>query len=152
MIVDWSSQDEDVLENKDEWKKIEWIRATEIPELNDDEGELKVFANKVEPNDIKQGGLGDCYFLSVLSCTAEKGYRIRRIFISNKVVKEGIYAVKMTKNGASVVVIIDDHIPCRNKSPVFSAAHGNELWVLIMEKAWAKLHNCYHRIIGGQCH
>lgn len=24
--------------------------------------------------------------------------------------------------------------------------------MLIMEKAWAKQHNCYHRIIGGQCH
>ena len=72
LINDWNSQDEDVLENKDEWSKIEWLRPTEIPELNDDEGELKVFAGKIEPNDIKQGGLGNCYFLSVLSCTAEK--------------------------------------------------------------------------------
>ena len=53
LIADWNSNDQDVLENKDEWSKIEWIRASEIPELNDDEGELKVFADKVEPNDIK---------------------------------------------------------------------------------------------------
>lgn len=76
------------------------MRATDIPELNDDEGELKVFADAVEPNDIKQGGLGDCYFLSVLSCTAEKARRIKKLFISTQVVKEGIYAVKMTKNGS----------------------------------------------------
>ena len=137
------------MENKAEWAKIEWIRASEIPELNDDEGELKVFADKVEPNDIKQGGLGDCYFLSVLSCTAEKEQRIKRLFISTQVVKEGIYAVKLTKNGAKVVVVIDDHFPSKNKRAVFTSAHGNELWVLIMEKAWAKLHGCYHRIIGG---
>lgn len=80
LINDWNSNDPDVLENKEEWKKIEWIRATEIPELNDDEGQLKVFADKIEPNDIKQGGLGDCYFLSVLSCTAERQKRIRKLF------------------------------------------------------------------------
>lgn len=152
LIQDWNSKDEDVLENKDEWLKIEWIRASKIAELNDDEGKLQVFANSIEPNDIRQGGLGNCYFLSVLACTAERGYRIRRIFASNQVSAEGIYAVKLTKNGERNVVHIDDHFPCKNGGTVFSSAHGNELWVLIMEKAWAKLHKCYHRIIGGQCH
>lgn len=106
----------------------------------------------IEPADIKQGGLGDCYFLSVLACTAENGWRVKKLFISRKVVKEGIYAVKLTKNGEPVVVIIDDHFPCKDDRAIFSSANGNELWVLIMEKAWAKLHHCYHRIIGGQCH
>ena len=99
MIKDWNSKDQDVLENKDTWKHIEWIRATDIPELNDHEGELKVFADNIEPNDIKQGGLSNCYFLSVLSCTAEKGHRIRKLFMSAEIVPEGIYQVKMTKNG-----------------------------------------------------
>jgi hypothetical protein len=141
-----------VHENKDEWNKIEWMRASEIPELNDDEGQLAVFSKSVEPADIRQGGLGNCYFLSVLACTAESGVRIRRIFLSDTFSPEGIYAVKMTKNGESLVVVIDDYFPTKNKSTVFSSAHGNELWVLIMEKAWAKLHKCYHRIIGGQSH
>ena len=35
------------------------------------------------------------------------------------------------------------------KEPVFSKANGNELWVLIMEKAWAKLHGSYQRIEAG---
>ena len=79
------------------------------------------------------------------------------MFLSDKVNKEGIYAVKLTKNGSPVTVIIDDHFPCRkdgrgDPTPIFTMAHGNELWVLIMEKVWAKLHHCYHRIIGGQCH
>lgn len=58
----------------------------------------------------------------------------------------------MTKNGAPVNVIIDDYFPTKNQAAVFTSAHGNELWVLILEKVWAKLHGCYHRIIGGQCH
>jgi calpain-15 len=65
---------------------------------------------------------------------------------------EGIYAVQLTKNGEKVEVIIDDHIPCKNWVPAFSSANGNELWVILLEKAWAKLHGSYDRIIGGQCH
>ena len=152
LIQDWNADDPDVHENKEDLAKIEWIRATEIPELNDDDGQLAVFLNSVEPNDIRQGGLGNCYFLSVLACTAERGYRIRRLFVSNQFSPEGIYAVKMTKNGNPVCVVVDDHFPTRNKRFVFSSTNGNELWVLILEKAWAKLHHCYHRIIGGQCH
>ena len=50
------------------------------------------------------------------------------------------------------MVVIDDFIPCKNKEPVFSSANGNELWVILLEKAWAKLHGSYERIIGGQSH
>jgi calpain-15 len=49
----------------------------------------------------------------------------------------------MTKNGVNVRVIVDDKIPCKNKEPVFSENHGDEVWVVILEKAWAKLHGDY---------
>ena len=48
-----------------------------------------------------------------------------------------------------VNLILDDYFPCKNKSPCFSNAHGNELWVLLVEKAWAKLHGSYDRIESG---
>lgn len=35
---------------------------------------------------------------------------------------------------------------------MFSRSNGPELWVLILEKAWAKIHGSYERIIGGQAH
>lgn len=45
--------------------------------------------------------------------------------------------------------MIDDYIPCFGGKPVFSQAHSNELWVLLLEKAWAKLHGSYFRIEAG---
>ena len=53
--------------------------------------------------------------------------------------------------------MVDNYIPCRRDqngmySPCFSTANGNELWVIILEKAFAKLHGDYVRIIGGLSH
>jgi len=33
---------------------------------------------------------------------------------------------------------------------VFSRANGKELWVMILEKVWAKLHKSYENIASGQ--
>ena len=45
--------------------------------------------------------------------------------------------------------MVDDFIPCRNGRPCFTRAKGNELWVILLEKAWAKVHGAYQRINGG---
>ena len=59
----------------------------------------------------------------------------------------------MFKNGERQTIVIDDHIPCDvDGEPCFSKANGNELWVIILEKAWAKIHSNYERIVGGQAH
>lgn len=59
--------------------------------------------------------------------------------------------MKFCKNGVWVEVTIDDYFPCSARGgPKFSQAHGNELWVLILEKAYAKLHGSYIALEGGQ--
>lgn len=63
-----------------------------------------------------------------------------------------MFGVRITKNGNYECVIVDDYFPCLDKQPCFTRANGNELWVLILEKAWAKVHKSYERIIGGQSH
>ena len=64
-------------------------------------------------------------------------------------ITHGIFAIKLFKNGEEQEVVVDDYIPCKNGSPIFSKTNGRELWVILIEKAWAKLHNSYCRIIGG---
>jgi calpain-15 len=58
----------------------------------------------------------------------------------------------MVKNGVKNSIVLDDFIVCKNSEPAFTRAHGNELWVLLLEKAWAKIHGSFDRIIGGQAH
>ena len=54
------------------------------------------------------------------------------------------------KNGEPERVLVDDQFPCLFKQPVFTRAHGKELWVLVFEKVWAKVHGTYKRIEFGQ--
>lgn len=55
----------------------------------------------------------------------------------------------MCKNGHWIDIVVDDWIPVKGDEPVFSKANGHELWVILLEKAWAKLHGCYQRIESG---
>lgn len=129
--------------NEEKYNGFEWIRATKIPSLTDDEGELQVYVDEPTPNDIKQGALCDCYFLSSLSVIAERPDRIKNIINVTEVSEQGVYPVNLYKNGQKVQVLVDDFILCKNAAPVYSRANGNELWVLLAEKAWAKIHGSY---------
>ena len=152
LISDWNDESEDIQEKVDEWNEFTWIRASEIEELNDDEGVLAVFQDDVTPDDIKQGLLGDCYFLSILSSLAEVPSRITKLFLTDRTNEYGLYAVVVKKNGEAKEVVVDDYFPCQYGEPCFSKANGNELWVLILEKVWAKLHGSYERIEAGFAH
>ena len=46
---------------------------------------------------------------------------------------------------------IYDHIPVYSTTnrPVFCKANGNEVWVMLLEKAWAKLYKSYKQIEAG---
>lgn len=48
-------------------------------------------------------------------------------------------------------IIVDDCFPCYNSlnGPAFTKGNGNEIWVLILEKAYAKLYKSYERIEEG---
>lgn len=74
------------------------------------------------------------------------------MFIIEETNEQCIYAVSLYKNGLPIAVVLDDFIVCKNAQPAFSKAAGCEIWVLLLEKAWAKIHGSFHRIIGGMSH
>ena len=64
----------------------------------------------------------------------------------------GLYIFRFFKNFTWVYVMIDLRIPVDKvtKKPIFgSCRNQNELWVALIEKAYAKLHGCYENLISG---
>ena len=77
---------------------IVWKRAKEF--LMDDKGKPpKVFSGLMEPSDIKQGQLGDCWFMSALSCIAEFPDLVKKLFITQNYTRDGVYRVQFCKDG-----------------------------------------------------
>ena len=102
-------------------------------------------------DDITQGELGDCYYLSALAAVAKYPKMIRGLFKTDKVSENGCYEIVLHIDGKPQIVVIDDYIPCYNTfhMPCFAQPNGNEIWVLLMEKAFAKVNGGYLNIIGG---
>ena len=63
--------------------------AIDVPNVRP--GSFQVFTNDILPSDIKQGALGDCWFLAALAAVAEDPDLIRRLFGDPKVNKHGVY-------------------------------------------------------------
>lgn len=63
-----------------------------------------------------------------------------------------MYAVQFEINGEAKTVVVDDYFPYdeeRNRWAFSQPSKGNEIWVLILEKAWAKVFGSYTIIEAG---
>lgn len=106
-----------------------------------------------------QGGLGDCWLIAAISCVAEFPGMIERLFEEQSVNSEGKYVVKLydVRSSAWARVVLDDLIPChkrplwqREGRPLYaSASESGELWVPLLEKAFAKFAGTYGQLSGG---
>lgn len=71
------------------------------------------------------------------------------MFVNKNYNPQGVYGVRIFRNGVPRLILIDDNIVCNNGNIAFARANGNELWVILLEKAFAKSFGSYLRIIGG---
>jgi hypothetical protein len=72
------------------------------------------------------------------------------LFYKKKINKAGIYLIFFYINGYKQGVIVDDYLPAKKDGILaFSASKKPEIWVSLVEKAWAKLLGCYKRADGG---
>jgi len=132
--------------------EIRWVRA---PDCID--GQLVLF-DTIEPGDVMQGALGDCWLLAASACMAEFPGSLEQLFVTKKISKEGKYVMRLwdlnTKDWTNVTV--SDMIPCfkrraweRQPHPAFAQAASSELYTLLLEKAFAKLAGSYAGLKGG---
>jgi calpain-15 len=61
---------------------------------------IELFKGDIDPNDILQGGLGTCYLLCSIASLAERPERIKKLFVNTQKNKQGIYGVKIFRDGA----------------------------------------------------
>ncbi|KAB2088909.1 hypothetical protein ES319_A03G031000v1 [Gossypium barbadense] len=127
----------------------EWMRPAEIVKGHLDSHPC-LFSGAANPSDVCQGRLGDCWFLSAVAVLTEV-LQISEVIITPEYNEEGIYTVRFCIQGEWVPVVVDDWIPCESPGkPAFATSRkGNELWVSILEKAYAKLHGSYEALEGG---
>ena len=120
--------------------------------LADAAGDLAhLFENGISPSDVSQGELGDCWLLSAISTLAEKKGVIEQAFENHQRSPWGRYTIRIFDGCHRVWkrIVVDDLIPCRNGTPIFTKPHGNEMWVLLLEKAFAKYVGDYGKLEGG---
>ena len=90
------------------------------------------------------------WFMCSLASVAEFEEKIKCLFITPTADDSGAYRVRLHSAGVWQEITVDDYFPCfANAGPVFSRGIGNELWVLLLEKAYAKLHGSYYALRGG---
>jgi len=110
-----------------------------------------LFKDEIECEDVKQGEIGNCYFVSVLAALARRPELIERLFKTRSANPNGFYEIYyFEKNGEKRLMFLDDFFLRVGDQKFFSAQpNGAELWVLLLEKCFAKYEGGYTNIHGG---
>eukprot|EP00438_Fugacium_kawagutii_P010148 Skav210168 [mRNA] locus=scaffold483:43403:52814:- [translate_table: standard] len=114
-----------------------------------------VLFDQVRPQDIDQGGLGDCWLMAALACLAEYPTKLKSLFESKHITEDGKYKVFLfdVEKMEWSPVIVDEFVPCKIRKnepvPCFAEPLGDELWVLLLEKAVAKWCGSYGMLSGA---
>lgn len=126
---------------------------------------------EISPSDVKQGAIGNCWFLSALAVVAEKPYLIRHVLPHNELNPKGCYQVNLCLDGQWQPIIVDSNLPVVHGDthqnqvfrggitssvsnsliafPAFCAIPERQLWPALIEKAYAKAHGSYVQLSGG---
>lgn len=131
---------------KIEEDKIVWLRGKEI--YGED---VKLFGDSITIEDISQGKVGNCYFISSISALGEFPKLVAQLFKTKTVPENGCVEIAMQLDGEWQIVCLDDYFPCdkETKTPIFANSKSKVLWPLFIEKAWAKVNGGYANIVVG---
>ena len=151
--------------NGNTWKKLTETKIDDaVGQMKDHKynyGEiaLKLFekgkldATDIDPNDVQQGEIGDCYFMSAIAAVAQANPQAIKNLIKDN--GDGSYDVTLyTKKDklslTPTVVKVKPQFPVdATGKPVYAGTGDKEMWVMIMEKAYAKLIGNYDEIGNG---
>ena len=137
--------------NENKWENVEYA-ALDGERFITGEGDLLA----IDPNDINQGEIGDCYLISALAEIALKEPELIADLISDN--GDGTYTVNLYRHkyfnlfGELIPnpITITNELPTRGDDLVFArGADPDELWPMLIEKAVAAENGSYKGIEGG---
>jgi len=115
----------------------------------------------IEPADLLQGAIGDCWLISAMAVLAEFPETVKALFVKAEhrqkghkgVPKNGMYEIRLFDHARMAWrdVTVDEYVPYQPATGLceFAKPHGNEVWVLVLEKAMAKLFGSYSALEAG---
>ena len=118
-------------------------------------GDSKLIDNGVNPNDIHQGSIGDCYLLAAISSVAVfPGYVEKLLLCGGQRNDAGQFCVRWyCNNGKSQRdTWVTPSFVVNDGNDSFYHAHSenaNEIWVNVIEKAYAQEYGGYDKIGNG---
>eukprot|EP00928_Gymnodinium_smaydae_P029161 TRINITY_DN22037_c0_g1_i1.p1 TRINITY_DN22037_c0_g1~~TRINITY_DN22037_c0_g1_i1.p1 ORF type:complete len:741 (+),score=128.12 TRINITY_DN22037_c0_g1_i1:44-2224(+) len=124
------------------------------------ESGARLFQGRIEPDDVLQGSLGDCWLMAACATLSERPEVLQQAFSTKHYDPRGKYCFRLwnqikDKPGTKWVdIVIDEYIPVYpgTLKPKFAKTHCNEMWVLLLEKAFAKMYGSYSELDGGHAH
>ena len=122
-----------------------WARAAEI--------NIKQLFPKdhLQPN-IHQRAPGSCWLLHSIACLLEFPGEIAKLFKDKQIQPSSEYTLQLYCTGTRkwTDVTLDDHVPVHaDGRPCFFSSEDNELWPILLEKAFAKAFGSYSALSGG---
>jgi len=147
---DIGRHDGQILRAWEPWKLFLAAPSTEV--------DWQLFRGSPRADDVQQGELGDCWFLSSLAALAEfqGGHWVRALLPGqDKVNPHGAYLVRLCLGGRWRNVLVDDRLPCIGGGRYFvqlayCVTNRLQLWASLIEKAFAKACGSYQAIVGGE--
>lgn len=115
----------------------------------------QLFVGGVSFEDVIQGSIGDCYFVGSISAVAYANPQAIQDAIKDN--GDGTFTVRLYQKSSSgkltaKYIRVDDDLPSSGAgySPKYAKARDSkELWVSILEKAYASLNGGYEKIGNG---
>jgi hypothetical protein len=108
----------------------------------------------ISADDIAQGELGDCWFLSAVAVLAHsRPSLIQKLFLVTEVNEEGVFAVRLWCDGEWRPFLVDGNFPTLYGGKLFRygrCKRNDAIWVPLLEKAYAMMHGSYAAIVAGQ--
>nr|XP_006138507.1 calpain-10 isoform X3 [Pelodiscus sinensis] len=130
--------------------EISWLRPQEICSTP------RLFSDSPQEVQVKQGILGDCWFLCACVALQKSKYLLTKVIPPGQPswtdeTYTGCFTCQIWQFGHWVEVTIDDRLPSLGGKLCFSQCQREDVfWLPLLEKVYAKVHGSYEQLWAGQ--